>query len=71
MLDADERQEWVHQAGKIAEMAGIVWLKLLEASIPPELAERMAFEWWRVSIQPKMEFPDFSAFLRGGEGEDQ
>lgn len=70
MLDADERQEWTHNAGKIAEMTGILWKGLLDQGIGHELAESLMLEWWRSTLAPKVELPDFGAMLRG-IGEDE
>lgn len=67
MLEADERQLWVHQAGKIAEMAGVVRMKLINQRIPPELVDLMVLEWWKVVVQPKVEFPDLAEIFRGLE----
>ena len=70
MLDADERQEWVHSAGKIAEMTGILWTKLLDQGLGHDLAHQLMLEWWRSTLTPKVEMPDFGAMLRG-IGEDE
>jgi len=40
-------------------------LKLLDQRIPPQLAETMLLEWWKISIQPKVDFPDLKNLFSG------
>jgi len=70
VLDADERQEWSHQAGKIAQMAAIVYRQLKDEGLPDALVERMTYRWWETIVKPTVDFPDLAGIFRE-IGEDQ
>lgn len=69
MLDADERQEWGHSAGKLAEMADIMFLALESTLLPRNVVEQMMLVWWEQAFRPKFEMPDFRALFSSGDEE--
>lgn len=70
MLEADERQEWTHQARKIAEMADILNTELEATLIPRHVTELMLVAWWESSLKPKVEFPDFRSLFSHEDEDD-
>jgi hypothetical protein len=63
-LEPDEQQELRHACRRMLALAETMWMELEVTLIPPHIREQMFYDWWKWSLQPKFEMPDFSKLFK-------
>ena len=69
-LALDVAQELRQAARRLAQNAEIMHESLAEANLPDRVAEEAFLIWWRITLTPGIEFPDFSKIFRTDNDDD-
>lgn len=68
-LPLDVAQELRHASRELAQNAEIMYLALAEKDLPDSVVEEAFAIWWRITLTPDIEMPDFSKIFSRGEDE--